>query len=127
MSTYEREEGRKNGERRRREGGGRRRREGYPTIPPGYLRDSYSLSHGYAPPAPGIHRDADLKVDVCAAHMRPAEVCDERPCGSVWEKPMGRCLSCTPGPQECYRWYERMRRVAPSVPRERMNDWIATG
>ena len=59
------------GKKREVQGGGR------PTIPPGYHRGSYSLSHMGELPAPGWASGADLKVDVTAAHSWLAEVRDE--------------------------------------------------
>jgi len=54
----------------------------HPTIPPGYHRGIYSILRMVDPPAPGLHHDADRKVDVTAAHARRAEVPAEGSPGS---------------------------------------------
>jgi len=61
----------------------------YPTIPPGAVGRSNSLSHGEDNPAPGIHQQHLVAEEASSLPGTSRRVHGDEALGPEWENPMG--------------------------------------
>jgi len=98
---------------------------GLPTMlgsgPPYYAGYTTTLYH------PGYTNLSSYIPGLLVTAHGETERCVTRPWAQLGRNPWVRSLCASSGLLSCYRWWESMRRVAPSLPEQRMKDWIDLG